>query len=158
MTQRPIDDDGTQAEQRLRSERTPPASTPGIRKSMRSNRRVDTKPEVALRRALHSRGLRFRKDLGIQLHKTKARPDIVFSRVKVAVFQDGCWWHGCSEHGMRPKRNADFWNRKLDETMERDQRVTGALTEAGWTVIRIWEHEPVAEAADRIAQAVRERS
>lgn len=122
---------------------------------MQSNRRVDTRPELALRRALHQRGLRFRKDIPIRLDGVNARPDIVFTRVKVAIFHDGCWWHGCSEHGTRPKRNADFWNRKLDETVARDRRVSEALREAGWTVIRVWEHEAVADAAQRIERVIR---
>jgi DNA mismatch endonuclease (patch repair protein) len=122
---------------------------------MRSNRRVDTKPELALRRELHQRGLRFRKDLQIRAGDIRARPDIVFTRMKLAVFHDGCWWHGCSEHGMRPKRNAEYWNRKFDETIERDRRVNQALRDAGWTVIRVWEHEPLTEATDRIETAVR---
>jgi DNA mismatch endonuclease, patch repair protein len=117
---------------------------------MQSNRRTDTKPELALRRELHRRGLRFRKDFLIRLDGTRARPDVVFTKARVAVFYDGCWWHGCDKHGVRPKRNAAFWNRKIDETIERDRRVSAALTDAGWTVIRVWEHEPIADAADRI--------
>jgi DNA mismatch endonuclease, patch repair protein len=70
---------------------------------MRSNRRADTKPELALRRELHRRGLRFRKDILIRLDQVRARPDVVFTRAKVAVFLDGCWWHDCGEHGMRPE-------------------------------------------------------
>jgi DNA mismatch endonuclease (patch repair protein) len=135
--------------------RKPPASTPGTQKSMRANRRTGTKPELALRKELHCRGLRFRKDFPIRLDGAWARPDIVFTRAKVAVFLDGCWWHGCSEHGMRPRRNAAFWNDKIDETIRRDHRVTAALTDAGWIVIRVWEHEPIADAAKRIERAVR---
>jgi DNA mismatch endonuclease (patch repair protein) len=135
--------------------RKPPASTPGTQKSMQSNRRTDTKPEIALRSELHRRGLRFRKDMLIHFDSLSARPDVVFTKAKVAVFYDGCWWHGCSEHGMRPKRNAAFWNQKIDGTIERDRRITAALTDAGWTVIRAWEHEPITEAAERIERAIR---
>lgn len=124
---------------------------------MRSNRRTDTKPELALRRELHRRGLRFRKDLQIRLDQVRARPDVAFTKAKVAVFLDGCWWHGCGEHGMRPKRNAEFWSRKFDETRERDRRVGSALQDAGWVVVRVWEHEPPADAATRIASLVRSR-
>jgi DNA mismatch endonuclease (patch repair protein) len=134
----------------------PPASTPGTRKSMRANRRTDTKPELALRSELHRRGLRFRKDMPIPLDGLRARPDVVFPRAKVAILLDGCWWHGCSEHGMRPKRNAKFWNHKLDETIERDRRVRAALADAGWTVIQVWEHEPIEDATERIECVVRE--
>lgn len=122
---------------------------------MQSNRRTNTKPEIALRSMLHGRGLRFRKDMQIRCVDLSVRPDVVFTKAKVVVFQDGCWWHGCSEHGMRPKRNAAFWNQKIDETIKRDQRVTAALTDCGWIVIRVWEHEPIASAAERIEQAVR---
>jgi DNA mismatch endonuclease, patch repair protein len=132
----------------------PKASNPGTRRSMQSNRRTDTQPELALRRELHRRGLRFRKDLSIRLDDIRARPDVVFTKAKVAVFYDGCWWHGCLEHGMRPKRNAAFWNQKIDETIKRDRRVTAALTDAGWTVIRVWEHEPIADATERIERVV----
>jgi DNA mismatch endonuclease (patch repair protein) len=135
--------------------RKPQPSTPGTRTSMRSNRRTDTKPELALRRELHRRGLRFRKDFPVRLDGLLARPDVVFTKPGVAVFLDGCWWHGCPEHGMRPKRNADFWNRKIDETIERDRRVTAALTDASWTVIRVWEHEPIVEAVERIERVIR---
>ena len=135
--------------------RKPPASTPGTQKSMRANRRTDTKPELALRRELHRRGLRFRKDFRIQMDDIYARPDVVFTKAKVAVFHDGCWWHGCREHGTRPKRNAAFWNQKIDKTIERDRRVTVALTDSGWTVIHVWEHEPIADAAERIDRVVR---
>lgn len=133
----------------------PTASTAGTQKSMRANRRTDTKPELALRSKLHRRGLRFRKDLPIRLSDLSTRPDVVFTKARVAVFHDGCWWHGCSEHGMRTKQNAAFWNQKIDETIERDHRVTTSLTNAGWTVIRVWEHEPIADAAERIERAVR---
>jgi DNA mismatch endonuclease (patch repair protein) len=135
-------------------ERKPPASTPGTQKSMRANRRTGTKPELALRKELHCRGLRFRKDFLIRLDGARARPDIVFTRAKVAVLLDGCFWHGCIEHGMRPKQNAALWNRKIDETIERDRRVSAALTNAGWTVIHVWEHEPIADAAGRIESVV----
>jgi DNA mismatch endonuclease (patch repair protein) len=91
----------------------------------------------------------------IRLDGLCARPDVVFTKAKVAILLDGCWWHGCSEHGMRPKRNAEFWNRKIDATIERDRRVRAALEDAGWTVVQVWEHEPPAEASDRIEQVVR---
>ena|ERR1700677_203300 len=91
----------------------PKASDPGTRRSMQGNRRTDTKPEIGLRSELHRRGLRLRKDLQIRPDGLSARPDVVFTKAKIAVFFDGCWWHGCSEHGMRPKRNAAFWNQRL---------------------------------------------
>jgi DNA mismatch endonuclease (patch repair protein) len=133
----------------------PEASSPGTRRAMQSNRRTDTKLELAVRRELHHRGLRFRKDLAIHLLGLRVRPDVVFTKARVAVMIDGCWWHGCSEHHTYPKRNAAFWRHKIETTIERDRRVTASLAEAGWTVIRVWEHEPVSEAAERIELAVR---
>jgi DNA mismatch endonuclease (patch repair protein) len=122
---------------------------------MQSNRRTDTRLELTIRRALHRRGLRFRKDFPIRIAGVYARPDIVFTKARVAVMVDGCWWHGCSEHHKSPRRNAAFWRRKIEETIERDRRVTAALTNAGWTVIRVWEHEPINDAAQRVERAVR---
>ncbi|MGH2771299.1 MAG: very short patch repair endonuclease [Actinomycetota bacterium] len=137
--------------------RRPIATTPGTRRSMRSNCRVDTRPEVALRRVLHATGLRFRKDLRIVLNGTNVRPDVVFTRVKVAIFLDGCWWHRCPEHGMQPKRNAEFWARKFDENVFRDRRADAALMTANWAVIRVWEHEDLDLAAQRIVAVVNAR-
>ena len=87
----------------------------------------------------------------------RARPDIVFTRAKVAVFVDGCFWHRCPEHGSLPKTNAEWWRRKLDTNVERDRTTDAALVEAGWVVIRIWEHEDSIEAADRVVAIVGER-
>lgn len=86
------------------------------------------------------------------------RPDIVFTRQRVVVFVDGCFWHGCPEHGRREHgRNADYWRPKIAMNRERDDRQTRALEAAGWTVLRIWEHENPAEAAARIAVMIRPR-
>lgn len=85
----------------------------------------------------------------------RARPDIVFTRTRVAVFVDGCFWHRCPEHESFPKTNADWWRKKLDANVTRDRTTDAALTEAGWTVIRIWEHEDLATAADRVEAIVR---
>ena len=81
---------------------------------------------------------------------------MVFTRRRVAVFVDGCFWHGCPEHGSWPKANASWWREKIEANTERDRRVTERLESAGWTVIRIWEHEDPEAAADRIEKAVRE--
>jgi len=130
------------------------ASSPGTRRSMRSNRRSDTAPERALRSALHRRGLRFRKDYRVDLAELRVRIDVVFPVRKLAVFIDGCFWHCCPEHGSSPRLNNDFWERKLRTNVERDARVDDALLSAGWTVIRCWEHEPVEVAANRIQEAL----
>jgi DNA mismatch endonuclease (patch repair protein) len=122
---------------------------------MAAIRRTDTRPELALRSALHRAGLRFRKDLRIDLGTIKPRPDIVFTRARVAVFVDGCFWHCCPEHGRPPTRNTGYWGPKLERNLARDEMYTTALTEAGWTVVRIWEHDSVESAADRVLEAVR---
>ena len=95
---------------------------------MRANRRRDTKPERLLRSELHRRGLRFRKDLRIQVEGGSARPDVIFTRARVAVFIDGCFWHSCPQHGEIPRANRDFWQTKLQGNIDRDRRNTAALT------------------------------
>jgi DNA mismatch endonuclease (patch repair protein) len=135
----------------------PPASSPAVRRRMQATSRRDTPAEVALRSALHRRGLRFRlhrKIAGVP----RVRPDIVFVSAKVAVFVDGCFWHGCPEHGTLPKSNRDWWTTKLQANAERDQRHSAALRKVGWTVVRVWEHEVPAAAAQRVFDLVtRER-
>jgi DNA mismatch endonuclease, patch repair protein len=117
---------------------------------MRAIRRTNTKPEIALRSALHRLGYRFRKDFRIDLPETRVRPDIVFTAHKVAVFVDGCFWHCCPEHGQKPATNEWYWSPKLLRNVERDQFVTAALTAAGWSVVRIWEHEPLDDAVSLV--------
>lgn len=122
---------------------------------MRGNKRSNTKPELALRSELHRRGFRFRKDHRLDLGGLKVRPDVVFPRVKVAVFVDGCFWHSCPEHrGTTPKTNADYWGPKLARVVERDRQQDEALEEAGWIVVRVWEHVPPLEAADIISKII----
>ncbi|MEU4430278.1 very short patch repair endonuclease [Nocardia rhamnosiphila] len=130
----------------------------GRSRNMRANRRTDTKPEVVLRKALHRQGFRFRKDLRIEIGSTKVRPDIVFTRRKVAIFVDGCFWHVCPEHGRMPTTNDWYWTPKLRRNMERDRAATAALTEAGWTVIRLWEHEDLTAAVATVLSALEGRS
>jgi DNA mismatch endonuclease (patch repair protein) len=121
---------------------------------MQANRRRDTQPELALRSLLHSRGLRYRVDFR-PIAGIRNKADIVFTRRRVAVFIDGCFWHGCPEHYFASKTNVDYWEPKIEQNRLRDNAVTSALEEAGWRVIRVWEHESVEEAADRIEAAVR---
>lgn len=110
--------------------------------TMKANRRRDTKPELALRRLLHAAGYRYRVDYRIDLPGgSRVRPDIVFTKRKVAVFVDGCFWHGCPEHGTRPKTNQGYWGPKLARNVERDRHNTQHLESAGWTVVHVWEHE-----------------
>lgn len=120
---------------------------------MLGNRRVNTKPEVALRSGLHAAGLRFRKDFRVDLGTVKSRPDIVFTRAKVAVFVDGCFWHSCSVHGTQPSRNPDYWLPKLARNVERDREHDAALADHGWRVVRIWEHKPLDKAVQQVVDA-----
>lgn len=122
---------------------------------MQSNRRVDTGPERALRSALHRAGLRFRKDYRVDLPGLRVRVDVAFPKRRVAVFVDGCFWHRCPEHGTDPQLNGEFWRRKLQRNVERDQRVTAALADAGWRVVRCWEHEPADVAARRVGKTLK---
>jgi DNA mismatch endonuclease (patch repair protein) len=123
---------------------------------MRSNRGRDTSPELALRRVLHAAGYRYRVDYAPGLDRRR-RADIVFTKLRVAVFVDGCFWHSCPTHGTVPKTNADYWVPKLERNQSRDAETTRALETDGWTVIRIWEHESVASASSRVIDAVNEK-
>jgi DNA mismatch endonuclease (patch repair protein) len=124
---------------------------------MRRIRRTDTLPEVRLRSILHQMGFRFRKDVLLRLDGRSVRPDIVFPRYRVAIFIDGCFWHGCPEHGHVPKSNKDYWKPKLQRNQIRDELADRALAAANWTSIRLWEHTPLEEAAQRIAMKLRNR-
>ncbi len=125
-----------------------------IRRRMERQARRDTAPELAVRRALHAMGLRYRVDLS-PLPGLRSRADIVFTRQRVAAFVDGCFWHGCPDHGTLPKHNAAWWAEKIEANRRRDRRVDDTLRAAGWVVVRIWEHEDPVAAAERIAQVVR---
>jgi DNA mismatch endonuclease (patch repair protein) len=124
--------------------------------NMKGNRRTDTKPELALRSALHALGYRYRKDHRLDLPLRRVRPDIAFTSRKVAVFIDGCFWHVCPEHGSKPKNNEWYWSPKLARNVERDREADAALTDAGWTVVRLWEHVPVPDAVAAVVAAVGE--
>jgi len=121
---------------------------------MLGNRSRDTKPELLVRRALHARGLRFRVDLRPEA-TLRTRADIVFTRRRIAVYIDGCFWHGCPTHGTAPKSHSEYWTPKLARNVERDLESTAALEALGWLVLRFWSHEPVAEVVERIVEAVR---
>jgi DNA mismatch endonuclease, patch repair protein len=122
---------------------------------MRAIRRTDTKPEVALRRALHRQGYRFRKDHRLDLAGgARVRPDIAFTARRVAVFVDGCFWHACPEHGGKPAANVWYWEPKLRRNVERDRAADNALRAAGWNVVRIWEHEPLDAAVTSVLAAL----
>jgi len=116
---------------------------------MLANRAKDTAPELALRQELHRRGLRYRKHVA-PLSGLRCRADVVFRAARIAVFVDGCFWHRCPEHGELPKANRAWWKAKLTRTWERDRANDRQLAEAGWTVVRVWEHDDPSDAADRI--------
>ncbi|MFI6641564.1 very short patch repair endonuclease [Streptomyces sp. NPDC050504] len=139
---------------------TPPegswASSPERRRNMQAIRSRDTKPEWLIRRLVHARGLRYRV-AAKPLPGLRRTADMVFRPVKVAVFIDGCYWHGCPEHYVPPKTNSGYWSEKVARNMARDRDTDERLTEAGWTVLRFWEHEPSADCAAQIAAAVDKR-
>ncbi|GGR35292.1 very short patch repair endonuclease [Streptomyces netropsis] len=128
-------------------------SSPGVSARMSRQASRDTNPELAVRRLLHASGHRYRLQRPVP-GMSRRTIDIAFPKAKVAVFLDGCFWHGCPQHATSPKANADWWRQKLDRNISRDRETTAHLVAAGWTVLRFWEHEnPVAVAAD-IAAAV----
>ncbi|MCF1511853.1 very short patch repair endonuclease [Streptomyces glomeratus] len=123
---------------------------------MRANRGRDTRPELALRQAVHRLGLRYRVTVR-PLPSVRRTADLVFTRVKVAVFLDGCFWHGCPTHHTVAKRNSAFWAEKVARNKERDADTNRRLQEAGWVVIRVWEHEDPEVAAEKVRTAVQSR-
>jgi DNA mismatch endonuclease (patch repair protein) len=121
---------------------------------MQANTGRDTKPELALRRAVHALGLRY--FVGRRpVRSVRRTADLVFPRIRLAIFLDGCFWHGCPQHHTVAKTNAAFWADKVTTNRRRDADTDARLAAEGWTVLRIWEHEPPGEAAARIAAVVR---
>jgi DNA mismatch endonuclease (patch repair protein) len=133
----------------------PTPSSDVVRRRMQQQRRRDTQPEIALRRALHAAGLRYRVERPV-IPGMRRRADIVFGPAKVAVFVDGCFWHMCPEHATFPRANADWWRQKLERNYARDQDTDRLLRKQGWLPVRVWEHEDMAEAVLRIAEVVHE--
>jgi DNA mismatch endonuclease, patch repair protein len=125
--------------------------------NMAAVKRSGTRPELGLRRALHAAGYRYRKDYPIRIDGRLLRPDIVFTRSRVAIFVDGCFWHGCPTHGQIPASNLSFWTEKLSANITRDRTQDRLLDAAGWTVLRIWEHVPVEEALTEVAGLLKQR-
>ncbi|WP_078967949.1 MULTISPECIES: very short patch repair endonuclease [unclassified Streptomyces] len=130
---------------------TPPegswASSAATRQSMLGNRSRDTAPELLLRSLVHAAGLRYRV-AAKPLPKMRRTADMLFRPAKVAVFIDGCFWHGCPEHFVMPKTNQPYWEEKIGRNIQRDRDTDNRLAEAGWLVLRFWEHlEPEACAA-----------
>jgi DNA mismatch endonuclease, patch repair protein len=116
---------------------------------MSRQRSRDTAPEMALRKELHRRGLRFFVDRA-PMSGLRRRADVVFPRRRVAIYVDGCFWHRCPQHATDPRRNGEWWAEKLAGNVARDRATDSALLEAGWRVIRVWEHEDAIDAATRI--------
>ncbi|MGO1567871.1 MAG: very short patch repair endonuclease [Brachybacterium sp.] len=135
----------------------PKASSENARRTMHANKRKDTSIELAVRRRLHAAGLRYRVDHPADASDRRRRADIVFTRARVAVFIDGCFWHGCPEHYVAPKANSDYWQPKIARNRERDRDSTRRLQEAGWTGMRFWEHEDPDLVAAEISVSVRIR-
>ena len=131
--------------------RTPRASSEAAQATMRANRGRDTGPELAVRRALHRMGLRYRVDHPLPFDRRR-RADIAFTRARVAVFIDGCFWHGCPEHGTTPRTNSRFWSEKIERNRARDLDTTERLEAEGWVVLRFWEHESPDAAAEHIGR------
>lgn len=126
--------------------RRPRPTSEAVSRFMAKVKRRDTAPEIALRRCLHRRGVRYR------LHRPDlpGRPDLAVVRLRLAVFVDGCFWHGCPLHCVAPKSNAEFWRLKIESNRNRDRRNDALLAAMGWTALHVWEHEDPDAAADHV--------
>ncbi|WP_420713434.1 very short patch repair endonuclease [Streptomyces sp. IMTB 1903] len=127
-----------------------------VRKVMAAQRSRDTVPELALRRALHSLGFRYRVDLPIP-GIPRRRADVTFTRWRTAVFVQGCFWHACQKHLSAPKHNSEWWHQKLGANVRRDEETDAHLMQLGWLPLRIWEHESVSGAVGRVTAALASR-
>ncbi len=121
---------------------------------MQGNRSQNTRPEVAVRKLVHAMGLRYRKNVR-PVPSLRRTADVVFPRQRVAVFIDGCFWHGCPAHHRLPRANAEYWTAKVDGNRQRDMKTDETLAAAGWVVLRFWEHEDPVEVAEAIRTAIR---
>jgi DNA mismatch endonuclease (patch repair protein) len=132
------------------------ASSAARRRNMQAIRSRDTKPEWLIRRLVHAQGLRYRV-AARPLPGLRRTADMVFGPAKIAVFIDGCYWHGCPEHYVPPKTNSGYWSDKVLRNVQRDRDTDQRLADAGWLVLRFWEHEPAVECAQAIYEKVVER-
>ncbi len=133
------------------------ASSAAARKTMQGNRGRDTKAELAVRRLVHGAGLRYRVSARPE-SDLRRTADLLFTRARVAVFIDGCYWHGCPDHFTMPATNLDYWSAKIGRNRARDLETTTLLEGRGWVVLRFWEHELPAAVAASIVERVRERA
>ena len=120
---------------------------------MAAGRQKGTAPEVALRRELYRNGLRYRVNVEV-LKKPRRVADVAFPRLRIAVFVDGCFWHGCPQHATWPKHNAEFWRQKIEANRQRDADTNARLRDGGWMVLRFWEHESPIEASKPVVRLV----
>ncbi len=132
------------------------SSSPEISRRMAKVRQQGTKAELAIRSELFRRGLRYRVNFPV-LKKPRRVADVVFPRLRIAIFVDGCFWHGCPIHATWPKRNAEFWRQKIEANRKRDADTDQRLQESDWQVIRVWEHESASEAVERIERTVSDK-
>lgn len=131
-------------------------SSPDVSARMSRQASKDTGAELAVRRLLHAAGLRYRVEYPVP-GMARRRLDVAFTRAKVAVLIDGCFWHGCPVHATQPKANAEWWRQKLDRNIARDRETTAHLVAQGWTVLRFWEHEDPDSVAARVSATVERR-
>lgn len=135
---------------------SPTASSPAVAARMSRQSSRDTAQELAVRRLLHRSGLRYRLHVPVPGMRRRT-VDVVFGKLRIAVFFDGCFWHGCPDHATSPRSNAEWWRSKLDRNMERDRETTEHMLSEGWAVMRFWEHESADDIARRINLAVAAR-
>lgn len=128
-------------------------SSPQTSRRMAKVRQTGTSAEVAVRRELYRNGLRYRVDYEV-LKKPRRVADVAFPGLKIAIFVDGCFWHGCPKHGTWPKQNAEFWRQKIEKNRLRDADTNSKLVDIGWTVLRFWEHLSPVEAAEAAMETV----
>ncbi|AEU38019.1 very short patch repair endonuclease [Granulicella mallensis] len=133
------------------------ATSPAVRRVMQGNKSRDTKPEIAVRSAVHALGMRYRVSAR-PLPDLRRTADLVFRNARVAVFVDGCFWHGCPVHHAPPKTNAGYWATKVQGNRRRDRDTTRRLRKENWTVLRFWAHEAPLSVATQIATVVRKKA
>ena len=136
--------------------RTPKSRSIAVRNVMQANRGVDTGPEIRLRSLVHKAGLRYAIDVRPEADINR-RADLVFRAAKVAVFVNGCFWHGCPKHYSSPKSNQRYWSEKVRRNRERDVETRFLLKRRGWRVLVFWEHQPAQSCSERVVSVVSER-